>query len=160
MIHNYINTVCFATMLLVANTAVTAVAADRARGLTQGFFTEGFHPDGQTVFIQTEFTEIQVFQSLPPGRYIANASAVILNEDTEPRFVECIFTVGEFLLGDLASGTVGPGTTISLPLTIGFRNQESQDLGVACRADVAGRPVSAQGTPLTAIRVNRLETQP
>lgn len=141
----------------VVGSGVAAWADDDIRP-TRGFFAREF---GSTVGIGTDFTEIQVFSSLPAGKYIANASAVLASNDPERRFVDCIFTIGGAIQGELARGMVG-GTGfdnfVSLPLTIGFTIRTTQDLGVACRSDVSG-VVFSQGSPITAIRVDRLTVQ-
>jgi hypothetical protein len=127
---------------------------------TRGFFVSGF-PSGATVAIRRTFTEIQKFSSLPPGKYIANASAVLASNDAELRFVDCIFTINRAIRGELARGMVG-GTGrdnfVSLPLTIGFEINMTSNLGVACRSDVSG-VVFSQGSPITAIRLDRLTVQ-
>jgi hypothetical protein len=66
--------------VVIASGAGNAAAesADRGRG-TRGFFaTELFL--GISIPIDTELTEIQAFLGLPRGKYIANASAVLVSD--------------------------------------------------------------------------------
>jgi hypothetical protein len=130
------------------------------KGQTRGFFVSGI-PGGGAINIGTDFTEIQKFSSLPPGSYIANASAVLASNGPDLRLVDCGFTVGGTLQGELARGMVGgaPNNFVSLPLTVGFTIETTTDLGVACRSDVSPAVVS-QPSPITAIRVDRLTIQP
>jgi hypothetical protein len=133
------------------------------KGQTRGFYVEGFL-NGASVNIGTDFTEIQKFSSLPPGSYIANASAVLASSGSpEFHFVDCIFTIGGTIKGELARGVVGgtgSGGFVSLPLTIGFTISTTTDLGVACRTTAELGVVGSQGSPITAIRVDRLAIQP
>jgi hypothetical protein len=147
---------------VVASVAVWAANdAHDGKGQTRGFFASGF-PNGATVALGTDFTEIQRLQSLPRGNYVANASAGLTSNYPDLLFVDCVFTIGGFIQGDVARGMVG-GTGISnfvsLPLTVGFRIKKTQDLVLACRSDVAD-VVFSQNSPVTAIRVDRLKIQP
>jgi hypothetical protein len=151
-------------LLASAGTGVAASAADSGRGPMQGFFVSDF-PDGGFEFLDgdlaraAEFTEIQVL-SLPPGKYIANASAVLASNDVQLHLVDCTFTIGGVNQGALIRGMIGGDINnfATLPLTIGFTLQGAQDLGVACRSD-APRIVVSQPSPLTAIRIGRLTVQ-
>jgi hypothetical protein len=129
-------------------------------GGTRGFFVS-FIPGGAAVNIGEDFTEIQKFSALPPGSYIANASAVLASNGPDLRLVDCVFTTGGTFQGELARGVVGGGANnfVSLPLTVGFTIETTTDVGVACRADVSPAVVS-QPSPMTAIRVDRLTVQP
>ncbi|HKF95971.1 MAG TPA: hypothetical protein VKB96_15540 [Gammaproteobacteria bacterium] len=128
-------------------------------GATRGFYVQ---PGGNfnSIFIGTDFTKFQRL-SLPPGNYIANASAVLASQDTNFHQVDCVFMIGGNIASEVASGTIGGnfGNFISLPLTLGFKLSNPEDLVLACRADALD-VVSTQGSPITAIRVNRLTIQP
>jgi hypothetical protein len=128
---------------------------------TRGFFADPGHGSWQSVNIGTNFTVIQRFSALPPGKYLAHASAVLASSDPLFRYVDCGFTIGRNLQSDLARGVVG-GTGVdnfvSLPLTLGFTLTTAQTLAVACRADVADAVVS-QPSPITIIKVDRLTVQ-
>jgi hypothetical protein len=143
---------------LIAGVAGAAAAAD-GRGPARGFFVSG-PPTGAAEPIGDDFTEIQVFESLPRGSYIANAGAVLVSSSPEPRLVDCVFTLDGVIQGELpARGVVGAIVGfLTLPLTIGFTIETVQDLGVACRADVPDL-VQSQPSTMTAIRVNRLIVQ-
>jgi hypothetical protein len=136
-------------------------AADnsRGRGPARGFFASGI-PGGGAVNIGTDFTEIQKLSSLPPGSYIANGSAVLASNGPDLRLVDCSFTTGGTLRGELARGMVGGAANnfVSLPLTIGFTIGTTTDLAVVCRSDVSPAVVS-QPSPITAISVNHLTVQ-
>jgi hypothetical protein len=161
-----LKTMLFAGVVLasVAGTAA-AWAADRGsgRGRTDGFFASGL--GGASVPISTDFpgTEVQVL-SLPPGRYIANASAVLTSDESEVRFVDCIFTLDGVIRGELIRGMVGGppamplSNFLSLPLTVGFEIKEPQELPVACTTEIENT-VFSQGSPITTIRVDRLIVQ-
>jgi hypothetical protein len=129
------------------------------KGQTRGFFTPG--PGGGT-FVGTAFTEISKL-SLPPGEYIANASAVLsFSGSQELHLVDCVFTIGERIKGEQARGAFAAsvsGGFVTLPLTLGVTISTTSDLVVACRSDV-GDVVFSQSSPITAIRVNRLTVQP
>jgi hypothetical protein len=121
---------------------------------TRGFFFPG--PPGGT-FVGTGFTVISKL-SLPAGKYIANASAVLNSNDPEHRFVDCTFRLSGSNKGELSRGMLGGtgfDTFVSLPLTIGFAVRAPTALEVACVAEVAG-VVFSQSSPITAIRVDRL----
>ncbi len=136
-----------------SSTGAAAVTSDPVQP-TRGFFFAG--PPGGT-FIGTGFTEITTL-SLPAGKYIVNASAVLSSNDPEHRFVDCTFTIGDANTGELSRGMVGGtgfDTFVSLPLTIGFTSSTRTDLAVACRSDVPG-VVFSQSSPVTAISVDRL----
>jgi hypothetical protein len=140
--------------------AALAANNDGGRGPARGFFASGI-PGGAAVNMGTDFTEIQKLTSLLPGSYIANASAVLASNGPDLRLVDCSFTTGGTLRGELARGMVG-GTAnnfVSLPLTIGFTIGTTTDLAVACRSDVSPAVVS-QPSPITAISVNHLTIQP
>jgi hypothetical protein len=113
-----------------------------------------------TVKITEEFTPVQNL-SLPPGSYIANASAVVSSEDLSSGYVhvDCIFMLHGFIRGEASRATVGGTVTtfITLPLTIGFTIEEPTDLVVACRS--TGTQVWSQPTSITAIRVENLVIQ-
>jgi hypothetical protein len=143
------------------NGAARAADDARGRGPARGFFVSGI-PGGGAVNIGTVFTEIQKLSSLPPGSYIANASAVLASSGPDLRFVDCSFQTGGFNRGELARGMVGGGggnNFVSLPLTIGITITTTTDLVLACRADVSPA-VRSQPSPLTAISVSRLTIQP
>jgi hypothetical protein len=127
---------------------------------TRGFFVTGI-PGGGAINIGTDFTEIQRLSSLPPGSYIANASAVLASSGPDLRLVDCIFTAGGTFQGELARGMVGGAANnfVSLPLTVGFTIETTTDVAVACRSDVAPAVVSQQ-SPMTAISVTHLTVQP
>ena len=110
--------------------------------------------------IGTDFSEIQVFRSLPAGNYIANASAVIISSDPERRFVDCMFTIDGEIRGEPARGTIGGGhdTRITMSLTIAFVLESPHDLGLACITDVSGT-VFSQTSPISVIRVDTLRVK-
>lgn len=133
-----------------ANTSTAAATMEPVRG----FFFPG--PSGGT-FVGPGFTEITTL-SLPAGKYIANASAVLNSNNAEHLFVDCTFTLNGSNKGELSRGMIGGtgfDTFVSLPLTIGFAVSVTTELGVACRSEVANA-VFSQSSPLTAIRVDRL----
>lgn len=81
---------------------------------TRGFFADPGHGSWQSVNIGTNFTVIQRFSALPPGKYLAHASAVLASSDPLFRYVDCGFTIGRNLQSDLARGVVGGrGSTTS-----------------------------------------------
>jgi|SRR5919112_5597080 hypothetical protein len=140
--------------------AAVAELATTTPGVTRAFYVDGF-PTGGFAFIGTSFTQIQVFASLPAGKYIATATAVLAASDPEDRLVDCMFTINGMLKGGLIRGVlVGAPTNhyLSLPITFGFSSSAPVDLGVACRSDVA-RVVVSQPGPLTAIKVDQLTTR-
>jgi hypothetical protein len=140
-------------------TAEVTVAGEP--GVTRGHYVDGFPNGGSTISIGTSFTEIQVYRGLPAGKYIATASAVLTANGTDVHFVDCIFTIGGTIRGELARGMVGGNigdNNLSLPLTIGFTANQRTDLGVSCATDVEGI-VFTQASPITAIRVDQLTTQ-
>lgn len=119
----------------------------------------GGYPGFLSVSIGEEFTRIQRI-SLPAGKYIVNAQAVLGAGFKGPSVgVQCIFTVNGFTYGEVATGTVGDesdwGHKVTLPLTAGFDFKDRTSLAVACRT---GRDavVVSQGTPITAIKLDRL----
>jgi hypothetical protein len=132
-----------------------ASAADDHRkgpkGDTPGFFVTG---GGVSVPVGTGFTVIQKL-SLPSGKYIATASAVLVTEDAAAHPVNCIFMVNGLIQGDAAKGS---GNVLSLPLTIGFAIEAATDLELTCATDVAGVVVS-QTSHITAVGVDRLTIQ-
>lgn len=137
------------------------VAATTTPGVTRGFYVDGFPNGGSTISVGTNFTEIQVYRGLPAGKYIATASAVLTANGSDVHFVDCIFTVGGTIRGELSRGMVGGrigDNFLSVPLTFGFTTSQRTDLGVSCVTDVDG-VVFTQGSPITAIRVDQLTTQ-
>ena len=128
-----------------------------SHGLSRGFVTADF--PFESIFIGTDFTEIQ-HMSLPPGNYLANASAVVASNDPQFHEVDCFFTVNGGVQGTEARGLVG-GTLNnfhSLPLTTGFSIAAPSVLGVACISDTS-RIVVSQQSSITAITVDRLTIQ-
>jgi hypothetical protein len=113
-----------------------------------------------TVRITEEFTTVQNL-SLPPGSYLANASAVVSSEELSSGYVnvDCIFMLNGLIQGELSRATVGGTVTTmaTLPLTIGFTIKKPTDLVVACRS--SGTQVWSQPTSITAIRVENLVIQ-
>lgn len=139
----------------IALVALVLIAAKKHG--TVGYFA---FPNGNwvTVKINAEFTKIQNL-SLPPGSYIANASAVLSSQDPSYVFVDCIFMLNSSIRGEPARAIMG-GTYnnfTSLPLTIGFTIEEPTELAVACVTD--GTQVWSQASPITAIRVENLVIQ-
>jgi hypothetical protein len=136
-----------------AGAAVASTAESPIRGFS---ISEG----GVSIPIGTSFTRIQKL-SLPAGKYIANASAVLASEVDERHFIDCIFLIHGNIRGDAAKGTIGGngfGDKASLPLTIGFSLSAPTDLVLGCRSEVSGVIVS-QTSHITAIRVDRLTVQ-
>ncbi len=133
-----------------------AVAAT-GDGLIRGFaIMEG----GVSIPIGTSFTPIQKL-SLPAGKYIANASAVLAIDVDERHYIDCIFLIKGLIQGDAAKGTLGGngfGDHTSLPLTVGFSLSGPADLVLGCQSEVSGLIVS-QTSHITAIRVDRLTIQ-
>lgn len=124
------------------------------RGFVASAFSQG------AVVIGTDFTEIQKLSSLPPGEYIVNASAVLASQSADLHYVDCAFTLGGNLQGNLTRGSVrGPNQFLSLPLADGFTITTPTDLALACRSDLAGAIVS-QPSGLTAISLVKLSVQP
>jgi hypothetical protein len=122
----------------------------------RGFFA---FPDGGFVslHIGTDFTDIQSL-SLPAGKYILNASAVVGSNSVTPRPIQCIFMVDGFTKGEPASGAVGgTGTSMhtTLALTAGIRLLTRDKVTLACATDDPGA-VFSQPSPITAIQVDRL----
>jgi hypothetical protein len=126
-------------------------------GLIRGFaIMEG----GVSIPIGTSFTPIQKL-SLPAGKYIANASAVLAIDVDERHFIDCIFLINGGIQGDAAKGTIGGngfGDHTSLPLTIGFSLSAPADLVLGCQSEVSGL-IFSQTSHITAIRVDRLTIQ-
>jgi hypothetical protein len=124
---------------------------------TRGFYVLGFPTGGSETISTTGLTEIQTM-SLPAGKYIANASAVLATNEAEPRLVDCFFTINGAQQGESGRGMVG-GTGrdafTSLPMTIGFSIDAASNLGVACITEVES-VVFSQASPITAIRLDRL----
>ena len=136
-----------------------ASAADEHRtgpkGDTPGFFVTG---GGVSVPVGTGFTEIQKL-SLPPGKYIATASAVLSTNDAAANPVSCIFMINGLIQGDASKGMVGgtgTGDFVSLPLTIGFTIEAATDLQLTCAAQGV---VFSQTSHITAVGVDRLTIQ-
>jgi len=138
-----------------------ALADDDNIRPTRGFYVLGF-PNGMSVPIgTTALTEIQKL-SLPAGKYIANASAVLATNEAEPRSANCTFTINGGQVGELGMGMVGGtgrGDFLSLPLTIGFTLDAPGDLGISCITDAPENVVFSQASPITAIRLDRLTVQ-
>jgi hypothetical protein len=90
--------------------------------------------------ITTEYAQQRVYKSLPAGRYMANATIEFISDDPDRRVVDCLFTVGPGSVAQPFSGNVGggPGSIITLPLSIAFVIGSPKDVGIICRADVSG----------------------
>jgi hypothetical protein len=125
---------------------------------TEGFYVFPFGSDWHSVALDANFRVIQTI-SLPPGEYIANASAA-LESSTQGQFllVECVFMLNGAPLGELSRGLIGGGVNnfLTLPLTVGASIDTPQSLQLACRGDFG---VRSQPSPITAIRVVKLTTQ-
>lgn len=155
-----------AVVLFTAACAVTlasersARADDDDQGGTRGFFASPQGGGGwASVVLDQQFRDIQRL-SLPPGRYVANATAALASGSPDFQAVGCFFRVGEVFQGDTVQGLIGGGVNnfVTLPITAGFTLRTTQDLAVACAAE---RPdlVVSQPSPITAIRVDRLTVQ-
>jgi hypothetical protein len=115
---------------------------------------------GVSIPIGTRFTRIQKL-SLPAGKYIANASAVLAIDVDERHFIDCIFLINGRIQGDAAKGTIGGngfGDHTSLPLTVGFSLSAPANLVLGCQSEVSGL-IFSQTSHITAIRVDRLTIQ-
>lgn len=133
-----------------------AIAAT-ADGLIRGFVIKD---GGVSIPIGTSFTPIQKL-SLPAGKYIANASAVLAIDVDERHYIDCIFLINGGIQGDAAKGTIGGngfGDHTSLPLTVGFSLSAPADLVLGCQSEVSGL-IFSQTSHITAIRVDRLTIQ-
>ena len=95
-----------------------------------------------------------------PGRYIANASAVLVSNDSEVHLVDCFFTLDGKIRGERALGnvTAAPNGFVTLPLTIGFILRSPHDLGLACSVDSPGT-VKSLPSPISVIRVDTLRVE-
>ena len=107
-------------MLFVAVMIANIAGSIPASAYDDGFYVDttksGFH----SVQIGTDFTDFGWFLLLPPGSYIANASAVLANtsRDGVSHPVDCRFTVGGIIKGEIARGMLSSTNEfISLPLT-------------------------------------------
>jgi hypothetical protein len=140
-------------------TTFNTLAADDRR-LVRGFYVNAgfnFH----AVPLGEDFTKIEEISSLPPGNYIANASAVLASGGQDIRFVDCRLKAGSNILSELASGRIGgidSNNFITLPIIFGFTIKRTANLELLCRSDASGAVV-LQPSPITAIRVDRLTVQ-
>jgi len=147
---------CSAALGVAVGGGGSARADDQDQGGTRGFFTPAAAFEAR--LLDGEFREMRRL-SLPPGRYIANATAGFASSTPDFFIAECIFFLGEGMQGELSRATLGGsfGNFVTIPLTVGVTLKTPQDLLVACRGDSA---VSTQPTTITAIRVDRLTLQP
>jgi hypothetical protein len=156
MNHNF--AISFTLTVISTLIGVPASAADNPNPI-HGFFA---YPNGGfgSIEITTDFTDIQRL-SLPPGKYIANASAQVATNSATPVSVGCIFMIGGRIKGEPARTMVGGTGTdnfASMPLTVGFSINERRELALACQTDGTGT-VFSQASPITAIRVDHLSVR-
>ncbi len=135
-----------------------ASLASTADGPIRGFAIQA---GGVSIPVGTAFTPVQSL-SLPAGRYIATASAVLAIDVDERHYISCIFLINGLTQGDASKGTIGGNgfqDFTSLPLTVGFALTAPTDLVLACQSEVDGL-IWSQTSHITAIRVDRLTIQP
>ena len=125
---------------------------------TRGFYSTRID---SSVLLGQDFTEIQVLRDLPAGRYIANASALLVSNDSEAHLVNCFFTLDGEIRGERAVSTLpaAPDGFVTLPLTIGFILRSPHDLGLACNVESPGTTANSLPSPISVIRVDSLRVE-
>jgi hypothetical protein len=138
--------------LFVASALGTGAAA-----ADNGFYVFPSAASWGSVSLDANYKVIQDL-ALPPGRYIANASAALESGGGTFLLAECVLMLNGAVLGDISRGLIGGSVQnfLTLPLTVGFTTGTAQDLQLACRGDVG---VRSQPSPMTAVRVNQLTVQ-
>lgn len=152
--------VMFCAVIAIVGGGKTAWAQDDDQGATRGFFASPQIGGWASVALDQQFRDIQRL-SLPPGRYVANATAQLASGDPNFHGVSCLLRVGDLIVSDAMQGLIGGGVNnfVTLPLTFAFTIRTTQNLAVACATENSGLGIVSQPSPITAIRVDRLTIQ-